>query len=253
MIKKLFFTTLITFTGIQLFAQQFLSEGMIEFEVKTNLKKTMSYMPFEDMLKDKLPQFKTAYYNYTFSNNESAYQFSRWNEQEKIPDFLKKDDEENKYYFNFNENKFSANKLIFGSSLIINDTLPAIQWKFANENKIIAGFNCKKAVGKIFDSVYIFAFYTDEILIPGGPASINGLPGMILGLTIPRLYTSWMATKVVVTDFNKSVIKPFTAKKTYTTSSLISVIQDKSKDFMWDNDINAKRRFVDYLTWSSTL
>jgi GLPGLI family protein len=35
------------------------------------------------------------------------------------------------------------------------------------------------------EDVYVFAFYTDDITtISGGPCSINGLPGMILGLTI---------------------------------------------------------------------
>ena len=79
----------------------------------------------------------------------------------------------------------------------------------------IAGFNCRKAVGKIFDSVYIFVFYAEEIPISGGPCAIRGLPGMIMGMTIPRLYTSWIATKVNVVSVNENVIKPSAAKKMY--------------------------------------
>jgi GLPGLI family protein len=46
--------------------------------------------------------------------------------------------------------------------------------------------------------MFMYCFFTDDITISGGPCSINGLPGMILGLTIPRLYTSYVATKVDV-------------------------------------------------------
>ncbi len=45
------------------------------------------------------------------------------------------------------------------------------------------------------DSVYVIAFYTDQIIPSGGPESFNGLPGMILGIAIPRINTTWFATK----------------------------------------------------------
>src|SRR5688572_5179859 len=91
-------------------------------------------------------------------------------------------------------------KNVYGSNFNVEDSIPAIQWKLSNENRMIAGFNCRKATGIIMDSVYVFAFFTEEIMIPGGPCSISGLPGMILGLTIPRLYTSYIATKIMVND-----------------------------------------------------
>jgi GLPGLI family protein len=82
----------------------------------------------------------------------------------------------------------------------------------------------------------VFAFYTDEILIPGGPCSINGLPGMILGVTIPRLYTSWIATKVSVVSVDENAIKQVAVKKTYTMSFLKSTIEDRIKDWTPEND-----------------
>ena len=33
---------------------------------------------FEEMLKENLPQFKTAYYNLTFADNKSIYKFDHW-------------------------------------------------------------------------------------------------------------------------------------------------------------------------------
>ena len=82
----------------------------------------------------------------------------------------------------------------------------------------------------MFDSVYVFAFYTDEITIPGGPCSINGLPGTILGVTIPRLYTSWIATKVMLSGADLNAIKPITSKKPFTMKSLEKFLDDRTKD-----------------------
>ena len=74
---------------------------------------------------------------------------------------------------------------------------------------MIAGFNCRKAYTVLFDSVYVFAFYTDEITISGGPVGLHGLPGMILGVTVPRMYSSWIATKVNITGVDeKKIVSP---------------------------------------------
>jgi GLPGLI family protein len=60
----------------------------------------------------------------------------------------------------------------------------------------IAGYECRKAIAIINDTVSVVAFYTDEILLKGGPEGFTGLPGMILGLAIPRYNTTLFATKV---------------------------------------------------------
>ena len=81
-------------------------------------------------------------------------------------------------------------------------------------------------MGKIFDSVYVFAFYTDEITVSGGPMGINGLPGMILGITIPRMFTSWIATKVELKGVNSALINiPQKGKKKKATELQQTVIK----------------------------
>jgi GLPGLI family protein len=236
--------TIVSFTNLN--AQQFISKATIEYEVKANIKKTMGNNTFEEMLKESLPTFKTGYYNFTFANNKSVYKFDHWAPGPKIPDFLKRGDEDNVWYYDYNSSKYDMQKIIWGSNLNIEDSIPKLEWRITNENRVIAGFNCRKAVAKIFDSVYVFAFYTDEILIPGGPCSINGLPGMILGVTIPRLYTSWIATKVSVVGVDENAIKQAAVKKTYKMSFLKSTIDDRLKDWTPDNDEERqqKNRFI---------
>lgn len=233
-------------------AQQFIDKAEIEYEVKTNVKKTMGNNMWAEMLKDNMPPFKTSYWKYTFAAEKSVYKFDHWDPKGKIPEFMRRNDEENVWYFDHANGKFNMLKTVFGSNFYVEDSIPKIEWKLENERRIIAGFNCRKAVGKIMDSVYVFAFYTDEILIPGGPCSINGLPGMILGLTIPRMYTSWIATKIMVNDVLVSNIKPVTSKKFYTYASMGNTIKDRVKDWVRSDDAEAKK-WMDQLMWNTLL
>jgi GLPGLI family protein len=228
---KLYSLAFTALAVLNLNAQQFISKAVIEYEVKANIKKTLGNNMWDEMMKENLPTFKTGYYTFTFANNKSIYKFDHWDPSVKIPEFLRKSDEENVWYFDYSAGKFNMQKNVYGSNFNVEDSIPALEWKLTNENRVIAGFNCRKAVAKIFDSVYVFAFYTDEIMISGGPCSISGLPGMILGLTIPRLYTSWIATKVMLNQVNESLIKPVSVKKLYTLKNLKSTINERTKDW----------------------
>jgi len=232
-------------------AQQFISKATIEFEVKTNIKKTMGNSSWAEMLKDQMPAFKTGYYNFTFADGKSVFKWDHW-DNVKVPEFLRKNDEENVWYFDHNNNKFNVQKSVFGSMFNVDDSIPAIEWKLSNENRIIAGFNCRKAVGVIMDSVYVFAFYTDEITIPGGPCSISGLPGMILGLTIPRMYTSYIATKVMVNGVNEQAIKPASSKKYMTAVAMKTTIKERTKEWGGDDDPDSKK-WIEQMLWNTLL
>lgn len=231
---------LLTIFVFQAKAQLFIDKAVIEFEVKTNVKKTMGSGQWADMLKENMPQFKTAYYQYSFSGNKSIYKFNRWDEGPKVPEFMRRDDEQQIYFFDYNTNKTYQQKAIVGSNFFLEDSISKIDWRLTNESRVIAGFNCRKAIGKIMDSVYVFAFYTDEILIPGGPCTINGLPGMILGVTIPRMYISFIATKLTISNVIEDEIKPVTAKKFSSKAALKTLITERSKEWSSEDDEDSK-------------
>lgn len=248
--KRIIILSTIVFTVAAVKAQQFIDKAVIEYEVKTNVKKTMGNNSWAEMLKDQMPQFKTGYFTYTFADNKSIYKFDRWDEKAKVPEFLRKSDEENVWYFNFATGRYNMQKDVFGSKFNVDDSIPVINWKLTNENREIAGFNCRKAVGKIMDSVYVFAFYTDEITIPGGPCSVNGLPGMILGLTIPRMYVSYIATKVSLAGVNVANIKPVEVKKYYTYTSLKSTVKDRIKEWVSEDDDEDGKMWMNQFMWN---
>ncbi|CAM4444477.1 GLPGLI family protein [Flavobacterium terrigena] len=236
------------------YAQQFIDKAVIEFEVNTNLKKKMSNDSWTEQIKENISDLKTSYYIYTFEDNKSIFKFDRWSEKTRIPNYEKEDDEESIWYFDFTSNKMNIQKQIFGTKIIINDSIANIEWRLTNENREIAGYNCRKAVGKIMNDVYVFAFYTDEITITGGPCSVNGLPGMILGITIPRLYTSYMATKVTLNREKATEIKPLEAKKTYTITELKTLITEKTKDWWtYGDDKEENTRQKNMFMWEAFL
>jgi len=85
---------------------------------------------------------------------------------------------------------------VIGQNVLLEDSILPIKWKITNEYRTIAGYECRRANGVTLDSIYLVAFYTDQIPTASGPASTNGLPGMILGLAVPEQHYTLYATKV---------------------------------------------------------
>ncbi|MGB4884967.1 MAG: GLPGLI family protein [Ferruginibacter sp.] len=251
--KYLFIAFLVCANSVLANAQTFIDKAIIEFEVKTNIQKTMGSSPMAEMMKNQFPKFRTGYYNFIFSGNKSIYKFDHWSEKEKMPDWFRRSEEASTWYFDHDAEKYSSLKEVFGTKFNIADSIQKINWKLVNESRVIAGFNCRKAVGVVMDSVYVFAFYTDEIVISGGPCSIQGLPGMVLGLTIPRLYTSWIATKVMVNTVDEQAIKPIEAKKTFTRVTLKDLINERTKDWGGGDDDEDSRQWMEQLKWNIML
>ena len=212
-------------------AQQFINSGMIEFEVRTNNHKVFGDGIWAEMFKDKMPQFSTSWYQFTFNNNKAVYKFDRLDEKTKLP-WGSNNAEDNIWYSDYNEGTFTDQKFVFDNTYLLSDTLMKIDWKLVpNETREIAGFNCRKAVGIIFDSVYVFAFYTDEIVVNGGPMGIHGLPGMIMGITIPRMFTSWIATKLQVNGVNTNIIAAPSKGKKKKATELQETVLKVTKDW----------------------
>ncbi len=225
------FAVLVSFCLISnLQAQTFINKGMIEYEVKENNHKVMGDGFWADMMRDKTPKLSTYYYQLTFDTDKSIYLFNRKDEKTKIM-WNNGAEEDNVWYNDYANDNFVQRKDVFGEKYLISDSLLKMNWKMTNETREIAGFNCRKAVGKLFDSVYVFAFYTDEITVSGGPMSLHGLPGMILGITIPRMFTSWVATKVEVNGVDtKKIVAPTKGKKRK-AKELQPIIVEATKDW----------------------
>ena len=216
----------------------FISKGKIEFERRTNVWADIKGS-FSDEFKKRIPQFKSDYFNFEFDGNKSIYKPGRESDS-KTPSFFSLPATDNEIYSDYNNDKYIAHKNVFEKSFLIEDSLRNAKWKITNDFREIAGFNCRRATTIIMDSVFVVAFYTDEIVIPGGPESFNGLPGMILGLVINRLHTTWYATKVDVNSVNVKDITPPTKGKKATNAEIMETLKkslsdwgDRASKYIW--------------------
>jgi GLPGLI family protein len=167
----------------------FLTQGKIEFEYKINIYAQMQDFNddgWKEWMRKNMPQFKTTYFNLAFDNHQTLYQPGKDNPENNKIWFGSDVADENVIYSDFNKQQAISQKKVFEKIFLIQDSVRKINWKITNETRSIAGFDCRRANALIMDSIYVVAFYTDEIVTPGGPESFCGLPGMILGVALPH-------------------------------------------------------------------
>ncbi len=181
---------------------QYTAQGTIEFERKVNIHRQLDDMASEDggewfaRMKAQIPKFVVSYFDYSFTLNNALYKPGREVENQPKMMFGSSPASDNTVFTNFKTSKVTASKQVFEQKFLVEDTMRKMEWKIMDEVRTIANYKCRKAVGKICDTVYVVAFYSEDIMVSGGPEMFSGLPGMILELAIPRLYSTWIATKV---------------------------------------------------------
>lgn len=190
------FSFIVTASSAQV---RFISAGRIEFEKKVNIHKEIEDDHWLDNLKDKIPKFRTSLHYLYFSEGKTLYEKGT-DVYEKIP-FMGDDRSVDDIIFtNLKQGVFSKRQAVFDETFLVSDSIRPIKWQMTNDLRDIAGFECHKALGKILDSVYVIAFYTDQITVSGGPLSYCNLPGMILGIAIPRTNLTIFATRVELSE-----------------------------------------------------
>lgn len=220
-IVALFNTVLIAKASSQ---AQFVVKGKIEFEKKTNLHRQLDMEDDEtwrNMIKKMMPPSKTSYFDLYFNGSKTVYSPGREIvTTQRVPEWFEAPANDNIVYTDLQQQMSSSQKTVFENIFNIRDTVRKMNWEITADTRTIAGFECRKATAIIMDSVFIVAFYTNQIVTPGGPESFSGLPGMILGLAVPRLSTTWFATKVELTDVKDTMLVPPKKGKKTTISDL---------------------------------
>jgi GLPGLI family protein len=215
----------------------FLTHGRIEFEKKENMWAKIDSMADDEdgwkaLMKKTTPQFVTTYFDLRFNENKSLYRPGREDNIGNARSFYSNSPaSDNIILSNFDNQQSLSAKNVYEEKFLVMDSLRQIKWKITNEVRTIAGFECRRANALIMDSIYVVAFYTDVIIAPGGPESFTGLPGMILGISIPHEHLSWFATKVyaeAVTE--KDFMTPSKGKKV-TNAALLTLLKDRLKDW----------------------
>jgi GLPGLI family protein len=240
--KKLFFAIcLISFfqSGAQ---TQFLNTVKVEFEKVVYVRQLYKSLEPEwyEMIKDRLPETGVSYFDFIGDTTKSIYKPGR--EVQLDPrSFYQGIADKNVVYNDYRARTTITQKPVFEETFLVQDSLLHIKWKLTADMRNIAGYDCRKAIGLIDDSITVFAFYTDEILVSGGPESANGLPGMILGLGMPRIHTTWFATKVEINGVDMKKAVPASKGKKVNRQTMISSLDkvlknwgDYGKNLVWN-------------------
>lgn len=198
--KRLLFINMILAFTVSVKAQHTQS-GTIEYERKTNLHRTIDQMDEDDRkwidrMRSQIPKHIVHYFDLSFNTQHSLYKPGREPEKTVNLWFAQTPASENVVYTDFTTGRVTAQKQVYEEKFLVKDTMRKLEWKIMDEVRTIADFPCRKAVAVMCDSVYVIAFYTEDILANGGPEMFSGLPGMVLEVAVPRLHTTWIATKI---------------------------------------------------------
>ncbi|MBS1731038.1 MAG: GLPGLI family protein [Bacteroidetes bacterium] len=218
----------------------FISSGKIEFEKKVNMYKELESFSSDGnswiaQMKKMMPQYNTTYFDLYFDTSKTLYKPGKvvTTPGMKMPEWFQGTATNNVVYDDFTNGQMTSQKNIYENTYLVTDSLRNIEWKMTSEMREIAGFQCHRAETIIMDSIYIIAFYTDQIIPSGGPESIHGLPGMILGMVIPRMHATWFATGVQVTGIKPEIIQAPQKGKKVSNKELYRQLQSAMKD--WGN------------------
>ncbi len=232
--KKSFAIVICLFSILLLNAQTtFLENVKVEYEkvvyVGQMIKEIWGAEAFERWGAN-LPQSSSYYYNFTGNTDKSVYKSGR--EQSSAEGWWDNlFGSKNVVITDYKNKTTVSHKPVFEENFLVEDSLLNIKWKLTSDTRTIAGFECRKALGILNDTVAIFAFYTDDILVTGGPERIQGLPGLILGVGIPRLHATWFATKVEINSDPINAPAPPKKSRKVTYKSMVQELDRVLRNF----------------------
>ncbi len=168
-----------------------ITQAKITFERKTNLfkkfkdERTREWMKEENKIKiDEFELFVTDT-NCVFRPKETDVREQMdWATQK------------NTVYQNSKTNTKYIIKNMWGDELHLQDSLRKRTWKITDGMRKIAGYNCRKAIWQLNDTMRIYAWFSYDITPSFGPETFNGLPGTILGLATEDGGVIYFAKKV---------------------------------------------------------
>lgn len=227
-----------------IFAQNehFTKSGNIEFEKTVNMYAMIQkeitpsnesfFVPILESYKKTQAQFKKAKSILTFTNNQTLYTPVA---SDTLPGGFFSDDamsgQPNIVFNDLEAHISTTQKKVYEELFVVKDTTRKITWKITDETRQIAGFTCRRANALVMDSIYVVAFYTEQIAVSGGPESFTGLPGMILGVALPHENVTWFATKVTDITIEPKILLPPKKGKAVSNKELYTTLKQVMKNW----------------------
>lgn len=242
-----FFLMILIIAGfvLQMQAQQtFITKGKIEYEKLVNTYKVLEdnftgsdNTTWVDAFKKNIAKTGSSYFDLYFNDAKSLYKPGREVQvTQRPPDWVNGQANDNVVYNDLANQTSITQKNVYENTYLLQDSLKKINWKISNDTRTIAGLECRKATATIMDSVFVVAFFSEQILCTSGPEGFNGLPGMILGLAIPRLHATWYATKLELIEVKETDMAAPKKGKVINNNQLQQQLKSLMKD--WGRNAN---------------
>jgi len=241
-IKK-FATLLLVISASNVFGQ-FTANGKIEFQRRTNLEKKFkdNDSPWMNKVNLKKPKIETFYLY--FNDSSSVFLPSDVVDEDPRMSWITS---KNKVYQNFKSDELLEIMSFWGSELVVGDTIKERVWKMTNKRRIIAGYDCRRAIWEANDSTTIYAWYAEEIMCSSGPETFNGLPGMILGLATEDGGVVYFAKEVLKDNFDVEKRIPKVKEKDKLTE--VEIRKAVTEQYGARKDFNVKEMLDEMFLW----
>ena len=211
------------------YGQQYISEGRIVYERRTNLEKRFKgeemnrWMRNADLSKPKIDQFELI-----FSDSISVFKPI----ESDIPDDRSWFTMKNISIQDFRTKKRTQEFNFMGTAVLLEDEIRTRVWRMTESTRIIAGYECRQAFWVANDSTRIYAWYAEELTFSTGPETFNGLPGTILGLAIEDGGVVYFAKEVKAKKVKiEEELPKIKRKDLYTEESLRKLISERFSSF----------------------
>lgn len=219
-----------------------MQSGKIVYERKTNLEKKFRNEKgdwLEEFLKTN--KYKTDVFDLNFNDSISYFKPTQLDEVDQLSWATNK----NSTFQNFNTQVKHSILVVDGEEAIIQDIIIKRKWKITDSKRMIGKYECTKAYTEMSDSSRIYAWFSNEILLPYGPEGFSGLPGTILGLATEDGGVVYFAKSV---EFGSSpseeLILNLKRKKVLTMSDFRSKLAT-----LFDDSVTDKEYCFDLLKW----
>ena len=190
------------------------TEGIVTYERKTYWSKIIARMTFlSQEQKDRAAQTwknddeSKEKMKLTFTETESLYTYGSEQGQTEDGTYSWRQSEL-RFYRNFEKDKKVDVMEMLGKTYIVDDSLHTPTWKIGDQIKEVAGYVCMKAETEDpIKKQKITAWFAQDIPVPAGPERYNGLPGVILELSLNNGDVVIEATKVTLRKVTPDELK----------------------------------------------
>lgn len=151
------------------------NKGLVSYRLETKEDEQITTLSFDDT---------ASFFVYNKKGTQTSYAAYSGMSYDTSGIMIKVSDYDEKgkmVYRNFKEKTITLRQTTVGNlnAFTVDDIWLPINWKILDEQKIISGYHCQKAIGQFRGREYT-AWFTSEIPVPYGPWKLFGLPGLIL-------------------------------------------------------------------------